>query len=134
MSPNSFLDSIYFQFQNGLIKYESRKGNNYFFYDDSNLEVCYNVLLESISIAKLSQDGKKALMYLDKNNIDNNFTNFDPYTFYSVLEIILEMVMDSVELQRLDDSLESLSQQEKYEEAARLRDIIQEIKKILFKL
>jgi len=133
MNINYYLEDIYEQIRWGDLTFNKRVGNSFYFMDETK-EVCYNVNMESISVAEFTKTGKDWTIYIDRNNLAEGITNCDEYIFNSIFELILEIVMSNVELKRLDDNLNDIVLNEEFEKASKLRDIIKNIKLILNKL
>ncbi|CAG7579958.1 MAG: hypothetical protein SLAVMIC_00178 [uncultured marine phage] len=132
MGINYYIEDIYNKVRWGDLSFQSRVGNSYYFCNEKQ-EVCYNVLLESISVAEFNKTGKEWVLYLERNNLEKGYADYSEYLFNSFMELILEIVMTTDELERLDEDLNGYVLSEDYEKASRLRDIINNIKTILNK-
>jgi hypothetical protein len=132
MDINHYIEEVYNKVRWGDLNFESRNGNSYYFCDDYQ-EVCYNVLLESISVAEFNKTGKEWIFYLDRNNMEKGYAQYSEYLFNSFMELILEIVMTDEELGRLEEEMEGYVLSEEYEKASKFRDVITNIKSILNK-
>jgi len=131
MDINYYLQELYDKIRWGDIVYKGRTGNSYYLCSDKQ-EVCYSILLESISVAEFNNNGKKWILYLDKSNL--NHSEFDEYLFNSIFEIIIEIIATEKEVDRLESEMRSNVLSENFETASKYRDVINNIKLILNKL
>ena len=132
MGINYYIEDVYNKVRWGDLNFQSRIGNSYYFCNEQQ-EVCYNVLLESISVAEFNKSGKEWVLYLERNNLEKGYAEYSEYLFNSFMELILEIVMTDEELDRLNEDLNGYVLSEDYERASKLRDVINNIKTILNK-
>lgn len=133
MNINYYIEEVYNKLRWGDIEYKGRVGNSHYFCNDQQ-EVCYSILMESISIAEFTNNGKEWVLYLDKNNVDKGIVEYNEYLFNSFLELIIEMSIDESEIERMNNELENYIQREQFESASKQRDVINNIKIIRSKL
>lgn len=131
MKVNYYIEDIYNKVRWGNLEYRKRIGNLYYFYDDVE-EVCYDILLGSISTAKFTNNGKDSILYINSTNIEK--LGYDEYLYNSLKEILLEIIISDEEMDRLDNKLSEYIENEEFEKASTYRDVINNIKIILNKL
>lgn len=133
MNINYYIEEVYNKVRWGDIEYKGRIGNSHYFCNDEQ-EVCYNILMESISVAEFTNNGKEWVLYLDKNNVDQGIVEYNEYLFSSFLELIIDMVINDSEITRMNNELNDYIQKELFERASKQRDVINNIKIIRSKL
>lgn len=131
MNINYYIEDIYNKVRWGDLEYRRRIGNLYYFYNDEE-EVCYDIIMNSISTAKFTKSGKESVIYMDSLNMEK--LGYDEYLYNSFIEIILEMVMSDSEMNRLNDRLDEYIEREEFEKASKQKDVIDNIKIIMSKL
>lgn len=131
MNINYYIEDIYNKVRWGDLEYRKRIGNLYYFYNDKE-EVCYDIIMNSISTAKFTNSGKEPVIYINSLNMEK--LGYDEYLYNSFIEIILEMVISESEMDRLNDKLNDYIEKEEFEKASKQRDVIDNIKIIMDKL
>jgi hypothetical protein len=127
---NYFIEEIYNKVRWGEFDYKGRVSNNYYFSDETH-EVCYDLNTNSIYVALLTSTGKESLLHLD---VENNGNHYDRYLINSLVEFIIEFVIDDTEMERLNKDLDMYVKNEEFRKASNQRDIINNIKIMLSKL
>lgn len=126
MMKNELLELVVLLINSGEIEYTDRTKNTYLFKNDK-YRVCLNLIMESISIEYLNN----TLAYLDKNNIDSGHGIFKIDDYYEIYDIMLSVVMDKEELDRLSKLMMTFANKDDFETASKIRDIISYINNVI---
>lgn len=126
-----YIDKIYYLLQQGDISLEDKPKIDEYLLSNDRFSIYYNIKLESISIFEKENGKRINTVYLDKNNAEKGLCSYKPIEFFGLYELIINICVTENDLIELEEELEWLAYEEKYEEASRLRDIINDVKDIL---
>lgn len=126
-----YINKIYYLLQIGDIVLEDKTKIDEYLLSNDKFSIYYNIKLESISIFEKENGKRINTIYLDKNNTEKGLCIYSMKDFFGLYELIINICIDEDDIIQLEEELEWLVYEEKYEEASKLRDIISEIKEIL---
>jgi hypothetical protein len=122
MRLDIWIDTIYDELQSGEMIYMERKNNLYYFHDRTH-EVCFDINDEIVYIAELTGGVSRAMAKIT--------SELNLLSFNYLVELIITIVVDNREMNRLEQELEESVKEENYEKASVLRDVINHAKDIL---
>lgn len=123
---NEFLSKIIEKIKWGDIKFDRKKGKNFYF-RNQEYEICYNIYLESISIFEIkdNNDSLEWLFYIDKHNFLLGKTKIDEYIFNSLFEVIVQSCIQSEDIDALNYEISEYVEKEEYEKANKIKKILE---------
>jgi hypothetical protein len=123
---SELINHIYNLISYSELIYDRREHNTYVFSNQRYI-VYLNILHQHISI----ESSGNMLMFLDRHNIEKGLTSVQLTEWHTLYELIICSVMNLNEIDRLETLMSRYAEDEKYEQASSIRDIINEIKEIL---
>lgn len=122
---NDFLNKIIEKIKWGDIKFDRRKGKNFYFRNDK-YELCYNIYLESVAIFEISEGGElEWIFYIDRNNFKIGKTSIDEFIFNSLFEVIVQSCIQKEDIKILNIEMQNYVANEEYEKANKIKKIIE---------